>query len=310
MFFTVNFCTTKGRPMKGWLVVNSFFKSQKLNTLYEFLSRSCAKRHVELEVRPTDSLLCPIGQSITATYGKPDFVLFWDKDILLARRLESEGVPLFNNAHGIELADNKALTALALCGKVPTPTTIIAPKTFEGIGYNKTEFLQKAATTLGLPMVIKEVYGSFGKQVYLANSIDDAEQIVAQIGWKDFVMQQYIAASRGSDVRINVVGDRVVCAMSRYNPNDFRSNISNGGAGKAFVPSAELKAVAVAATKALGLDFAGVDILHGQHAPDQDLYTNPLVCEVNSNPHFKSSFDATGIDVSQYIVDYIIDKLK
>lgn len=296
--------------MKGWLVVNSFYKTEKLNTMYSFLIDSCQKRHIELEIRTGASLLCPVGQSITETYGKPDFVLFWDKDILLARRLEEEGLHVFNSARGIELADNKALTALALSGKVPTPTTIIAPKTFEAFGYNNYEFLQKAAETLGFPLVIKEVYGSFGQQVYLANDIDEAVEIVKKIGWKDFIMQQYISSSRGSDVRMNVVGDHVVCAIARHNANDFRSNISNGGTATNFPYNQKLEKLAVAATKALGLDFAGVDILHGPCDEKDDMYANPLVCEVNSNPNFKSSIDATGVDVSQHIVDYILNKLN
>lgn len=295
--------------MKGWLVVNSFYKSEKLNTMYSFLTDSCQKRNVDLEIRTGASLLCPVGQSITNKYGKPDFVLFWDKDILLARRLEQEGLPVFNGARGIELADNKALTALALVGKVPTPTTIIAPKTFEAFGYNNDEFLTKSAQTLGFPLVIKEVYGSFGQQVYLANDLNQAKDIIKNIGWKDFVMQKFISSSRGSDIRVNVIGDKAVCAIARRNENDFRSNISNGGTATNFVITPTLEQLAVAATKALGLDFAGVDILHDSRAEGEDLYAHPLVCEVNSNPNFKSSIDVTGVDVSQHIVDYICDKL-
>ena len=59
---------------------------------------------------------------------------------------------------------------------------------------------------------------------------------------------------------------------------------------------------AVAACKAIGLDFAGVDVMFGA-------YAEPVVCEVNSNPHFKSSLECTGIDLSECIIDYILEKL-
>lgn len=295
--------------MKGWLVTNCFFRTKKLDTLYEFLSNSCKTRNIELQHVTTADLVMPVGE----TWNKsdlPDFAIFWDKDINVATQLEQAGVPVFNSAHAIQLADNKTLTAYALNGKVPTPKTIVAPKTFEGVGYTDFTFLHKASQTLGFPLVIKESYGSFGQQVYLANDLQQAKDIVQSIGWKEFVMQQFVDTSYGIDVRVNVVGDKVVSAMLRHNPNDFRSNISNGGNGVAFSPSAKMQQIAIAATKALGLDFAGVDILRGKQLDTDEDFANPIVCEVNSNPHFKSSLDATGVDMSQLIVDYIVEKLR
>ena len=233
---------------------------------------------------------------------RPDFVLFWDKDIHLARRLEKEGLRLFNSARAIEICDNKILTAVALDGKVKTPRTIISPKTFEGVGYKRQEFVKNATRVLGLPLIIKEAYGSFGAQVYLANTLDEAKEIVTSLGHKDFIMQEFIAESRGRDVRVNVVGGRVVSAMERCNEKDFRSNISNGGNMKKIDLGEDMEAVAIAATEAICLDFAGVDVLFGKDGP--------TVCEVNSNPHFKSSLECTGVDMSEKIIDYILEQIK
>ena len=55
---------------------------------------------------------------------------------------------------------------------------------------------------------------------------------------------------------------------------------------------------AISACKAIGLDFAGVDILFGEN-------DEPIVCEINSNPHFESSFVCTGVDMSVAIIEYI-----
>ena len=242
-----------------------------------------------------------VGEKITAN-ERPDFVLFWDKDISLARRLEREGVRLFNSARAIEICDSKTLTAECLAGKVATPKTLIAPKTFEGLGYNKLSFVENAASVLGLPLIIKESYGSFGQQVYLARSIEEAKSIVASLGHKEFIMQEFIAESCGRDVRVNVVGGKVVSAMERYNDQDFRSNISNGGKMKTATLSPEAEAVAIKATELIGLDFAGVDVLFGNNGP--------IICEVNSNPHFKSSLECTGVDMSEEIMDYILEQMR
>ena len=286
--------------MRAWLVVNGFVGSDKFRELYVFLSRAAEKRNISLSIKTNDSLALPLGEKI-ADSDRPDFVLFWDKDISLAKRLEGEGVKLFNCASAIEICDNKALTAERLLGKVSTPKTIIAPKTFEGVGYNRHEFIENATRVLGLPLVIKESYGSFGAQVYLANSIEEAINTVLKLGHKDFIMQEFIKESCGRDVRVNVVGGRVVCAMERYNENDFRSNITNGGKMKKINLSHEMEIAAIQAAEAIGLDFAGVDVLFGNDGP--------IICEVNSNPHFKSSLECTGVDMSEKIMDYIVEKM-
>ncbi len=286
--------------MFGRLIVNGFLDSEKFREIYAYLENAAKQVGVTLDMCTTADLLAPVHEP--SPLLTPDFVLFWDKDTYLAQKLERGGQRLFNRARAIELCDNKCLTALALSDAVPTPRTLIAPKTFEGVGYTKRDFLSKAFDILGSPLIIKEAYGSFGSQVYLAHDFAEASAIVDRLGHKDFLMQAFIAESRGRDIRVNVVGDRVVSAMLRYNDGDFRSNITAGGSMKPFAVTKEIEAVSLAACRTLGLDFAGVDILLGKDGP--------IVCEVNSNPHFKSSYDCTGIDMSIDILEYICKTIK
>lgn len=286
--------------MNGWLVVNSFLNTSKFTDLYAFLSGAAERHGVHLSIRTTADLLCPVGDDFSS-FSRPDFVLFWDKDVFLAQRLELSGIRVFNTAKAIEICDNKALTAICLAENgVEMPRTILSPKTFEGTGYSNRIFLEQAADILGFPMVIKEAYGSFGQQVYLADDLDAAQKIVDKIGHKEFLMQEFIAASSGRDVRINVVGSRVIASMLRHSiTGDFRSNITSGGQMKRYEPTEAQKELAVQACEAIGLDFAGVDVLFGEG-------DRPIICEVNSNPHFKSTFECTGIDMSDYILQYIL----
>ena len=181
------------------------------------------------------------------------------------------------------------------------PRTFIAPKTFEGLNYKNRDFLDKVTNEIGWPIVIKEAYGSFGEQVYLAHNLDEANTIIDKIGYKDFLMQEFIVSSKGRDVRINVVGNQVVASMVRENKNDFRSNISSGGLGTSYQPNQDFIDLAVKASKALGLDFAGVDVMFDDNGP--------IICEVNSNPQFASTLAATGINLADYIADYILRKV-
>ena len=286
----------------GWLVVNGFLTAAKYENLYTMLKNAAKKRGVLLVCKRADELVCAVGEERSAFAPLPDFCIFWDKDVSLARRLEGLGIPLFNGANGVTVCDNKIRTAEILTkAGVKTPKTLPAPMTFENVGYGDCAFLQAAEKALGYPMVLKEAYGSFGAQVYLANDRDGALKIIEKIGHKPFLMQEFIAESRGQDIRVNVVGGKVVCAMRRFNGNDFRSNVSAGGNTERIVLNAEQEKIAIAACKALGLDFAGVDILFGKDGP--------IVCEVNSSPHFKSSLDCTGVDLSEYVLEYISERV-
>lgn len=277
--------------MTGWLVVNGFLHSDKFNEIYNWLKTAFEKKGHTIDVYTNIEL-----SNITEITNKPDFVLFWDKDIPLAKRLEKMGLKLFNSALAIENCDNKALTYIELKGIVNMPKTIVAPMTYRNIGYNNTDFVKNAIDKLGLPIVIKECYGSFGQQVYLAESYEEAIEIVTNTN-EPLIFQEFIAESKGKDIRINMVGNQAVASMLRYNNNDFRANITNGGSMKNYTPTEEEIAVAQKVCKALNLDFGGVDILLGKNGP--------IVCEVNSNAHFKNIFDCTGVNVADYIGEYI-----
>ena len=282
--------------MKGWLIVNSFMNTEKFLTLYEMLSQAFKKHDVSLEIKKASDISLEVGSPIK---DKPDFAIFWDKDIYLAERLENSGVRLFNSKKAVMLCDNKILMYQSLSQHgVKIPRTFIAPKTFEGLNYLDRSFTKKVINEIGFPIVVKEAYGSFGEQVYLAEDEKTLNKIIDGLNYKDFLLQEFISSSKGRDVRVNVVGDEVIVSMLRENKNDFRSNISNGGSGSKFVINNEFKELAIKASNALGLDFAGVDVMFGKDGP--------IICEVNSNPQFASTLKATGVNLADFIADYIL----
>ncbi|MBP5312091.1 MAG: RimK family alpha-L-glutamate ligase [Clostridia bacterium] len=289
--------------MKGWLIVNNFLKSGKFDEIYSYLLQAAGKYSVELELVRSGMLPHSVS-ALKNLSERPDFALFWDKDIVLARQLEICGLRLFNRASAVEKCDNKAYTYIELDkAGIPFPETYIAPLTFEGVPVDDLGFAEDAAARLGFPLVVKELAGSFGKQVYLAENMDALKGIISGIGCKGFLLQKFAASSRGRDIRVNVVGGKVICSMLRYSvAGDFRSNVTLGGHALPYDLNDEQTEISLRACEALGLDFAGVDLLFGEDG-------KPLICEVNSNPHFKSSLDVTGHDLSEYIIKHVIDTL-
>lgn len=281
--------------MTGWLVINGFLRTHKFSELTELFVSAAGKAGMELVVLANTDILADTGMCLEE---KPDFVLFWDKDIHLGTFLESQGIPLYNPVSSIRICDDKRLTHLALLEKgIPMPRTIIAPMTYANVGFTDLDFLALVERELSFPLILKEAFGSFGEQVILVEDRDGLIRYVKNAKTTELLFQQYIESSRGRDLRLQVVGDRVVAAMYRHSETDFRANITAGGKMKRYEPTEEECALAVRAAKAVGAAFAGVDLLFG---PD-----GPLVCEINSNAHFKNLLDCTGVNVAEEIINYI-----
>ncbi|MEG0995453.1 MAG: RimK family alpha-L-glutamate ligase, partial [Clostridia bacterium] len=164
-------------------------------------------------------------------------------------------------------------------------------------------FVNEAANALGLPVVLKECFGSFGQQVYLLDSVEALRQKVTLLAGTPLLFQELVAESYGRDARLNVVGGRVVASMLRSSTDgDFRSNLTRGGSMAPYTPTQAEEALAVCAAECLGLDFAGVDVLFGANGP--------LLCEVNSNAHFKTTLQCTGVNMAEEIMRHIAERLE
>lgn len=294
--------------MKAWLVVNGFLKMEKFQEIYQWLCEAGQKHHIDITMKTNQELLVDCKKQkagILQEKEQVDFVLFWDKDIRLARMLESIGYRVFNSAQAIENCDDKGLTHEILSVQhIPTPRTILAPMTYPNIGYTNLKFLDNVIKELGLPLVIKENFGSFGAQVYLCSTIEEVHKKTKELEGKAILYQEFIKETNGRDVRLQIVGNKVVAAMERTaKEGDFRANITNGGKMTPYYPTKAEEKLAIDACRRLLVDFAGVDLLFLEGGFS-------LVCEVNSNAHFKNIYDCTGVNVADSIMEYIVEKLS
>ena len=288
--------------LKGLLVINAFLKTAKFDAIYQALEDSAQRSHIKLDIT-TNAYISTNIDNPAFLADLPDFVLFWDKDVKTACLLEQLSVPVFNSSEGILQSDDKSLTYLALKqAGIPMPKTILLPKTFPNIGYTHTEFLDEAVKILGFPVILKECFGSFGKQVYLMHDLQSLREKVIALGATPMLLQSVVMSSFGRDIRINVVGSDVVASIYRHNESgDFRSNITLGGSMQPYTPSAQEAELAIKAVKILGLTFAGVDVLFGE--------AGPLICEVNSNAHFQTTLECTGINMADAIFTEITKRI-
>ena len=257
---------------------------------------------VEIEVITNDKFVASVVDGNAECFIDADFVLYFDKDKYVAELLEKCGIRVFNTASATAICDDKMLTHIALCNHgVPMPVTLPGALCYNDQGEVIDEYIQNAIDRLGLPMVVKQCHGSFGEQVYLANSFDELKHIVKKIKMTAYLFQQYEFQSSGRDLRVIVIGGKVVCGMMRENLDDFRSNVAHGGKANAMDVPKDVVKLCEKVAKIIGLDYCGVDVLLGD---------TPKICEVNSNAMFEAMETATGLNVAKLYAEYIVKCIK
>ncbi|MGN7408483.1 ATP-grasp domain-containing protein [Sporosarcina sp. SAFN-010] len=281
-----------------WIIYNGSLVNEKFRDQAELVQEAADRVGVSATIYKNYEVMMDVTEKIDSL---PDFVVFLDKDIVLATYLKSLGIPVFNDPEVIERCDNKTKQAirLALDG-VPMPRTIVAPKVYPNFTIRDSGYYERVLQKLGLPMIIKEARGSFGMNVYLIETEEQFYEKTEALRGIDYLFQEFIASSRGRDIRVNVVGEQVVAAMYRHSETDFRANITNGGKAEIIELTDAQISIALRAAKSVDADFAGVDLLFGANE-------EPLVCEVNAAAHIRNIYNVTGINVADAMIAYILE---
>ena len=156
----------------------------------------------------------------------------------------------------------------------------------------------------GAPLIIKVARGTHGNGVVLAETKKAAQAVMQAfyVEGVNFLVQEFVQESAGTDIRAFVVGGRVVASMKRQSlDDDFRSNLHQGGEGTIVKLTDEERKTALRAAKAMGLSICGVDMMRSDRGP--------LVLEVNPSPGFGIE-KVTGRNVSEKIIEYIEQNAK
>ncbi len=157
----------------------------------------------------------------------------------------------------------------------------------------------------GTPIVIKLLEGTHGLGVILAETRKTAESVIEAFNKikERIIVQEFIEESNGADIRAFVVDGKIVAAMKRKAlPGEFRSNLHRGGTAIHIKLTDREIETALKATKVLGLDIAGVDMLQSDRGP--------LVLEVNPSPGLEGITKTTGINVAGKILDLVESRIQ
>ena len=202
---------------------------------------------------------------------------------------------VFSSARSASIinARNKVRTLQIMSSKgIPVPETLFS--------INPDNIEEQIELLGGAPVVIKLQEGTQGIGVILAETKKSAKSIIDTFIKMDtsILIQKYIEESNGEDIRIVVVGDKVVASMKRRSAvDDFRSNLHRGGNTEEVELSNKEKDMALNATKYIGLGVAGVDLIRSKKGP--------LLIEVNASPGLQGIEATTGVNVAREIVLYV-----
>ncbi|WP_410766754.1 RimK family alpha-L-glutamate ligase [Haloferax sp. DFSO60] len=202
--------------------------------------------------------------------------------------------PVLNDPRNVLFAVHKQATAASLAAEgVPVPRAYLSTSEAK---------LNETRPEFGHPVVYKTAVGTNGGGTWL---IDDDRQLSGIVDDKRTFLQSYLEIEkRHRDLRVYVVGDEIIGAMYRYAPEgDWRTNVALGGdvedATDDLTP--EAADAALGATRALGLDYAGVDLIEGDDGW--------VVLEVNPTAGFRGLYRATGRSPAVYIAKLAIERV-
>jgi len=219
--------------------------------------------------------------------------------LAVLRHFEQAGIPVINPSAGIELVKDKLRTSQILSRKgIAIPNTMMVRFPVDEKLINEN---------IGYPCVVKVVTGSYGEGVYLCEKKKDYKKLVEFVeslgNKKTLLVQEYLGERPGEDLRVLVVGGKVIGAMKRTGPEgDFRANITGGGTGESFEVTPEIDFIARETARILGLDIAGIDLLFDPRGF--------RVCEANSNPGFSGFEKYCQIDVADVLTEYVKFKIQ
>jgi len=291
----------------GWMLVkDKFWKSYETNRLIEEFQ----KQDIEVQlVDPTtvDIFVNKDNKKSILVNGLesdlPKFVFprtgsgttYYIKAVI--RHFERMGVPVINSSDAIDNVKDKLYTHQILAqSNLDIPNTMLLKHPID------IDFVEK---NIGFPVIVKKISGSYGRGVFLCENKKQLNQLItmAELTKKsyDIIIQEFVKDTWGKDLRVFVVNNKVVgCMMRQSTDDDFRANLSRGGEGFPYEVNEQIEWLSSEASKALGLDIAGVDLLFQNGGYK--------ICEVNSNPGFEGMENFTKKNIAKEIVSFI--KLK
>jgi ribosomal protein S6--L-glutamate ligase len=212
------------------------------------------------------------------------------------QRLEALGVAVLNPPKAVEICVDKYLaTAKLEAAGLPVPPTIAC---------QHADAALEAFEQLGGDVIVKPLFGSEGRGMVRVSDDEMAWRTIRTLERMQAVLylQQFIA-NPGWDLRVFVIGGKVIAAMRRYANGCWRTNVAQGGRAECVRATEAEENLAVRAAAVVGAPVAGIDLLPGTQG---QLY----VIEVNAVPGWRALAPVAGVDIASAIVRFLAERVS
>ena len=248
---------------------------------------SCAKEDgCELELVITDQKSS--ADDLLADTEKPDFAIVRTISPELNRALESRGIRVFNNSLTAKVANDKMKTHFY--------SVMLGIPAMETKRVNGNELRIPSE----FPKVIKSVDGHGGSEVFLVKNAEECKEILSLYPNKHFIAQD-LSSEPGIDMRVYVLGGKVLAAVKRTSKSDFRSNFSLGGNAEITSPPNEVLFAVKTIATSLEADFIGVDFI--RHEGEW------VLNEIEDVVGTRMLYSLTDIDAADLYIKHVISKV-
>jgi len=209
--------------------------------------------------------------------------------ISMVEHMELSGIRVVNPCYAFRRARDKYATQYTLArAGLPIAETFTTEDTEMAYGWSRE---------LGTS-VYKPILGSMGKGSLKFDDPDlayNAWRMLSRLG-QPLIVQEYLR-NPGRDIRVFVVGGEAIGSAYKYGAaGEWKTNVARGGRMVDEPVPNEIIELGVRATDAIGLDYAGVDIIESERGP--------VILEVNGSPGWQALKVATRVDVAGQIVKF------
>jgi|TARA_B100001123_G_C15324396_1_gene1029024 [lysine-biosynthesis-protein LysW]--L-2-aminoadipate ligase len=236
--------------------------------------------------------------------SKFQFEVMLDREISHTRSLyiiqlmESVGVHTINSHQIASVCGDKVVTTTAL-------NTAGVPNLKVKVAFTHETALE-AIESMGYPVVLKPVIGSWGRMLAKVNDRDAAEAILEHKSFMPsshhsiYYIQEYVEKP-GRDIRAFYIGDETICAIYRSSEH-WITNTARGGETANCPVTNEISNLCEQTAQAVGGGLLAIDIVETPNGL--------MINEVNHKMEFRNSIDVTGVDIPGQIIYYALNMGK
>ncbi|MDQ2087014.1 ATP-grasp domain-containing protein [Herbivorax sp. ANBcel31] len=278
--------------MEAWLVYDKCRMERNINYINIYFEE-CKKRNVRLKLMLVEDIEFGIVDNKCTLFYKnkrcsmPQFVIVRTINPLLTKHFELMGVPVFNDSFVSSICNDKQKTYQYVSNT--------------NIEIMDTSFAYKGCcNSIKYPSIIKSSFGCGGKNVFMVKNQNEFEKAIKSFPENNIIIQKP-ASDLGKDLRVYVLGDKIIASILRVSNSDFRSNYSLGGSVRVYNLGQKEKSIIYKIIEMFDFGLVGIDFVFDKG--------KIVFNEIEDVVGARMLYSITDINIVSLYLDFILSKI-